>query len=116
MPLFFQIMFSDCNVVCPCSGFYWQITHCTCAKILPVLLKLYTAIRKPSLLCIQASRHLVMESLLWHRSKNVLSFRKVQQVMPLTERKNNYEKQRALHFSICSHYSKERLWPFRTMK
>lgn len=113
----FRLCFSDWNVMCPCSGFYWKITHCTCTKkLLPTCLKVYTSIRKPSLLCIQAPGHLVIKSLLCHRSRNVLSFRKVQRFMPLTERKNNYEEQRALHFSICSHCSKERAWPFRTVK
>ena len=58
--------------------------------------------------------HLVIKSLLCHRSGNMLSFRKVQQFMPLTKRKNNYGNQRALHFSICSQCSEERVWPFRT--
>lgn len=64
-----------------------KITHCTCAKTrLPTYLTDYTSIRKLSLLCIQALRHLVIESLLCRRSRNVLSFRKVQRFMPLTER------------------------------
>lgn len=121
MPLFFQIMFFRLKCDVPLLRLLLEnyALHLYKKKkkiLLPMCLKVYTSIRKRSLLCIRAPRHLVIESLLCHRSRNVLSFRKVQRFMPLTERKNNYEEQRALHFSICSHCSKERAWPFRTVK
>lgn len=117
MPLFFQIMFFRLKCDVPLFRLLLENypLHLN-KKLLPMCLNIYISIRKPSLLCIQAPKHLVIKSLLCHRSRNVLSFRKVQRFMPLTERKNNYEEQRALHFSICSHCSKERAWPFRTVK
>lgn len=114
MPLFFQIIFFRLLVIwwLLIPAFTEKSSHCTLAiRLLTVCLKCYATTRIPSLLCIQALGHLVIKSLLCHRSRNVFSFRKVQRFMPLNERKNNCEEQRALHFSICSHCSKEGAWP-----
>lgn len=89
MPLFFQIMFSRLQCKMPLFRLLLENYPLHLYKKLPpVFFKVYTSRRKPSLLCSQAPRHLLIKSLLCHRSRNVLSFRKVQWFMPLTERKN----------------------------
>lgn len=108
--------------MCPCSGFYWKLPTAPVQKkkkkkLLSTCFKVYTSIRKPLLLCSQAPRHLVIKSFLYHWLRYVFSFIKVQRfILPLTERKNNMESRELLHFSICSHCSKEKMWPFRTVE
>lgn len=96
-----------------CSRLYWKITSagdCVSGKKIYSLLCPY--IWTP-LVWTRAPKHQAMQSTPCRRSINKQSFRKVRWFVPLTERKYSHEERRASHFSICSHCSKERPWPFQ---